>query len=122
MDFFSLIAVGLGGSAGAMARNFISSAIAKRTSSWFSYGTLIVNLLACFASGCLVPVALGQTTHLMIVVGFLGGFSTLGTLNFNLAALWDAKHYRRFAVAFLVNYGATFAAALAGYALVRALM
>lgn len=122
MNLLGLLIVGLGGSAGAMARNAISSVIADRTNGWFSYGTLVVNLLACFASGCLVPVALGNATHLMIVVGFLGGFSTLGTLNFNLAALWDAKQYRRFAISFLVNYSATFGVAVLGYALVAAFM
>lgn len=122
MFFLDLALVGLGGSAGAMARNFLSSAIANRTSSWFSFGTLIVNLIACFISGALVPLALGNAAHLMIVVGFLGGFSTLGTLNFNLAALWEAGQYKRCFLSFFVNYAATLGAALTGFLLVSTLV
>ena len=73
--------VGLGGFAGACARWGLGSAIlrgAERVG--FPYPTFVVNMLGCLAIG--IAFELFDTNapmRLLVVVGFLGGFTTFST-------------------------------------------
>lgn len=78
------IAVGLGGFAGALARFYISGAVARASGDDFSFlGTLSVNLIGCFLIGVLsVLASRSQLSPLMqkcLVTGFLGALTTFST-------------------------------------------
>ena len=57
----------------------------------FPYGTLIVNLTGCFLIAFVMEAAAArswtETTRLAITVGFLGGFTTYSSFNFETTRL-----------------------------------
>jgi CrcB protein len=81
--------VGIGGALGSMARYGVGLAL---PSIGFPYATLAVNVIGCFAIGLALPtmeraVALPQDLRLLIVVGFLGGFTTFSAFGNETLAL-----------------------------------
>src|SRR5262245_26556006 len=77
--------VGLGGSLGAMARYWLSGLVQDgMRGPAFPYGTLVVNVLGCFAIGVLAYLGearglLTPEARLLLLTGFLGGFTTFST-------------------------------------------
>ncbi len=74
----AFLLVGLGGAIGSMARYGMGLAL---PSAGFPYATLAVNVIGCFCIGLAMPsVARVETLppelRLLVVVGFLGGFTT----------------------------------------------
>lgn len=72
------ILVGIGGALGSMARYGVGLAVHSTT---FPYATLIVNVVGCLCIGLALPsvekaAALSHEMRLLLVVGFLGGFTT----------------------------------------------
>jgi CrcB protein len=79
-----LLFVGLGGFAGAVARYLLISLVRLRFPGAFPLGTLAVNVLGCLAAGALLGVleargGLSDTARLLLLVGFLGSFTTFST-------------------------------------------
>jgi fluoride exporter len=85
----SFVLVGLGGAAGSILRYVVGLACAGST---FPYATLIVNSVGCFGLGLALP-ALDRTPllspemRLLVVVGFLGGFTTFSAFGYESAVL-----------------------------------
>jgi len=74
----AFLLVGLGGAVGSMARYGMGMAL---PSAGFPYATLVVNVIGCFCIGLAMPTvdrveALPPEFRLLVVVGFLGGFTT----------------------------------------------
>ena len=98
------IAIGCGGFVGALARFYVSGAVAKASGDEFSFvGTLVVNLIGCFAIGVVWTVALkstwlSPTMQKCVVTGLLGSLTTFST--FALESL-DLLENGRFGAAFL---------------------
>jgi CrcB protein len=96
----------------------------ERFGTTFPYGTLIVNVIGCFAIAFVLHVALNvasfsPTLRLAITVGFLGGLTTYSSFNYETTKLAQDG---ALGLA-LLNVAATalggFAAGLAGLALAR---
>jgi CrcB protein len=74
--------VGLGGFIGSIARYALSGLVLRGTAaSRFPAGTLVVNVLGCFAMGVLAALAerwhlFGNSARLFLLTGLLGGFTT----------------------------------------------
>jgi CrcB protein len=72
--------VGLGGSLGSIARYLVGSALVVALGPAFPYGTLAVNVTGAFAAGVLVGIgdvrAVSDATRLLLLTGFLGGYTT----------------------------------------------
>ena len=89
-----LLWISLAGAAGTAARYLITIAFAQRFGSTLPYGTLVVNLTGCFAIAALVPTgaALGwsPTVRTALTVGFLGGFTTYSSFNYETMRLWES--------------------------------
>ena len=81
--------VGAGGFAGAVARWALGASVqAKSLHPHFPVHTFVVNLLGCLAIG----VAYGlwekhETFRLLVIVGFLGGFTTFSTFGWETLSL-----------------------------------
>jgi CrcB protein len=80
-----LLFVGAGGFAGALLRYLISGYVQQALqSAAFPWGTLVVNVVGCFAIGLLSQLVethglLAADTRAMLLPGFLGGFTTFST-------------------------------------------
>lgn len=108
-----LILVGAG--AGAVSRYVIGGWIGHRLGPGFPWGTLIVNLLGCFALGLVMGgTPDSRTLFFVLSSGIIGGFTTFSTLMFETANLSLSKEHRRASLNVLGNLLLGFAALLAG--------
>ena len=79
-----LFLIGLAGFIGTLSRYWMSGVIAKRYGETFPMGTLVVNLLGCFLVGLFFYLLeerflVNQTLRTIILMGFLGGFTTFSS-------------------------------------------
>ena len=105
----------LGGAAGTAARYLLGGWLLGLLGTSFPYGTLAVNLIGSFLVGAVVHVSLatdliGPTLRLALTTGFLGGFTTYSTFNY------ETVHYLREGAFYLgfLNFGVMSLACLAG--------
>ncbi len=79
-----LLLLALAGGLGAMARYGLSGLVQRYSGTTFPWGTLAVNLLGCFVFGVIWAVAtermaMSPEVRTIILVGFLGSFTTFAT-------------------------------------------
>jgi fluoride exporter len=83
----------LAGAAGTGARYLVALWAAQRLGSAFPYGTLIVNLVGCFAIGAVMHAALAlswsPTVRSAITIGFIGGLTTYSSFNYETTRLLE---------------------------------
>jgi CrcB protein len=89
-----LLWISLAGAAGTAVRYLIAIGMAQRFGSALPYGTLFVNITGCFAIAAIIPAgaALGwsPTVRTALAVGFLGGFTTYSSFNYETMRLWES--------------------------------
>lgn len=121
-----LLAIMLGGGIGSVCRYLVSTGLNKRFGGSFAWGTMTVNLIGCLLIGFLVGLVdrsiLPKEYRLILVTGFLGGFTT-----FSSFALESIGMFREKAIgAGILNVGVNvilgFALTLAGLALAGAIL
>jgi len=117
-----LFLIGLAGFLGTLTRYWMSGVVARRYGETFPAGTLVVNLLGCFLVGLLFYLLqerflVNQTVRTVILIGFLGGFTTFSSFGLQTFTLLQE---REVGLAFL-NLGVANAGGLllvwAGYTL-----
>lgn len=91
------IAVAVGGALGAVARYAISTWIFDSTSHKFPYATLSVNVLGSFVMGILFVLILEKGLlppewRGVLMIGFLGAFTTFSTFSLDALGLWQNGH------------------------------
>ena len=91
------LAVALGGALGSMARDALSTWIFQVSSHKFPYATLTVNVLGSFVMGILFVViveraALPQEMRSLLMIGFIGAFTTFSTFSLDTLGLWQNGH------------------------------
>jgi len=110
--------VGLGGFVGSAARYWLSGVIQARFGSGFPSGTLAVNVLGCFAIGALSAlaeerIALPAELRALLIVGFLGGFTTFSAFGNDTVDLFRAREsllaWSNIAAHLLLTLGAVWA-------------
>jgi CrcB protein len=79
------IGLAAGGVLGTFARYFLSGTVHRIFGVTFPFGTLVVNLVGCFAIGFLAVLAeekflLGPTARVFLMIGFCGAFTTFSSL------------------------------------------
>lgn len=83
----------LAGAAGTGARYLIALWAAQRFGSAFPYGTLIVNLVGCFAIAAVMHAALtlswSPSVRSAITIGFIGGLTTYSSFNYETTRLLE---------------------------------
>jgi CrcB protein len=92
-----LLFIALGGASGAVSRFLLANWIHSLWEGKFPVGTLVVNVLGSFVIGILyVLIVERQLVHAdwrgVMMVGFLGAFTTFSTFSLETIALFEAGH------------------------------
>jgi len=90
-SFVLAVSIGLAGAIGAVARYLVMRFITKRSHSQIPLGTLFINVLGAFLIGLLFSLTTQKVTtplqQSILATGFLGGFTTFSTMNWEGAQL-----------------------------------
>ena len=89
------LAVALGGAAGCLLRYATTLGAARFLGTGFPFGTLIVNLVGCLLAGLVFGLAeqragISPVIRLLVLTGFLGGFTTFSTFMAETVTLMQA--------------------------------
>ena len=92
----------------------------------FPWGTLIVNILGSFAIGLLIEMVarrfnVSGEMRVLLVTGFLGGFTTFSTFSLDVVALFEKGATMTAAGYLLASVVLSLAAVFAGLALGRSM-
>lgn len=87
-----LLLLAAAGSAGTLARYGLSLWVQRQAGTVFPWGTLVVNLVGCFAFGLAWAIAEGRLNissdaRAMILIGFMGAFTTFSSFAYETSAL-----------------------------------
>jgi CrcB protein len=120
-----LIVFGAGG-LGCVTRYLVGLWTGERFGTAFPYGTLIVNIIGSFLTALIIEISLRVASfpdelRLALVTGFLGGFTTYSSFNFESTALVQNDDVGRAAINVGVTLVGSVAAGLVGLLLARAL-
>ncbi len=116
--------IGLGAVLGANARYFVSLWLAGKMGMAFPYGTLTVNAAGSLLAGFLVAAgshyfALSPQLRLLLIVGFLGSFTTFSTFAVESVTFWQNGRVWGALVNILANNGISLLCAALGILLAR---
>ena len=111
----ALLAVGIGGGLGAILRTSLSDFVTKQSTCVYIKGAFLVNIIACFIAGILLPIALSGPYYYAIIVGFLGGFSTLSRVNLDAIAILNSKDRRKALCYLAFSYGTAMVFCVMGF-------
>ena len=118
LTFLEVILVACGGALGATSR-FVIGRLSDThlTSLKFPLATLVINVLGCFAIGCIAEISargsISPHIRLMIVTGILGGFTTFSAFGLETITLLRSGHH---GVAFTYASTSVIGGCLATYA------
>ena len=111
-----------GGGFGAMARYYVTTALAWKLGT-FPLGTLTANVLGSFLMGLVVGIVAGRSSmesfRLLAAVGLLGGFTTFSTFSAETLTLVQSGQIISAAANVLLSVAAGLAACAAGLTLAR---
>src|SRR5262249_43832908 len=84
-----------GGAAGSLARYLVANAIHARITGKFPYGTFFINVTGSFLVGIIMTILserldINPNWRLLLVVGFLGGYTTFSAYE------WETYYLARF--------------------------
>ena len=83
----TVLLIGLAGMCGTLFRYWLTGIAHKLLGASFPWGTLAANILGCFLFGVIFALAeekfvLGEQTRIVLLVGFMGSFTTFSSLIF----------------------------------------
>ena len=110
----NIAAVAIGGAAGSVARYGLQQ--------WwnisFPFGTLAVNIIGCFAVGCLWAMSIkgfGENARLLLMVGFCGGFTTFSAFSLEGVQLLMSDRWAAFSFYIVASITVGLLATFLGY-------
>ena len=91
-----LVAVAVGGALGALLRYGTALLVLRVWTEPLPLATWAANLLGCFLMGLLVPLigrpGADPAWRLLLLVGFLGSYTTFSTFSLETLVLWEQGH------------------------------
>lgn len=117
-----ILAVGIGGFAGACARFGMTKFLARYPD--FPLGTLFSNIAAGMLIGLIIgaerqTAALPSNLKLFLTTGFLGGLSTFSTFSLETVLLIESGQHLKAGINVLLNVGSCLAAVFVGLLITR---
>jgi fluoride exporter len=123
--WYRVAVLSVGGVLGVNARFWLGVAINRWTSSQFPWATFMINITGSFAIGLCTAVLARWLPHpharLLVIVGFLGGYTTFSSYSIESLTLWE-RGERGLCLTYLIgSVVAGFAAVVLGTMLGRGL-
>ena len=87
--------VALGSGLGGAVRVWSGALAARQFGDAFPWGTLLVNVVGCFAIGFFAALAANPSLRLLLMPGFCGGFTTFSTFGLETLALAQDGRWAR---------------------------
>lgn len=110
-----IILLGIGAAIGASLRSYVSTR-QKLQSLRFPIGTLIINSIGSFLMGAVITfLNTGGILYLIIITGFLGGFTTYSSFTLDQLKLYEQRRYKAFIAYSLLMFTVPFLAFLLGF-------
>ncbi|QOR01870.1 fluoride efflux transporter CrcB [Campylobacter sp. 2014D-0216] len=115
----TILAVGLGGFLGAIARMLTSNFFNKIIPHNFPYGTLMVNIIGSFLIGLFFSYAnskgINIHTKSFLSTGFMGAFTTFSTFSYENLLFLQSGDYLHFVLNVVLNIGLCLLAVWLGF-------
>ncbi len=113
------LVIGIGGFIGAITRYVLAAWIGQRWGRSFPLGTFIINVSGSFLIGLLMTLMVERFTEnpqwrLFLVVGFLGGYTTFSTFEYETGKLMNDGEFLYAALNVVLSVGAGFVALKTG--------
>jgi CrcB protein len=118
--------VALGGALGAMTRYGLGLWMVERVGTGFPFHTLVINITGSLAIGILLTLLterllLDPAWRLLLVVGFLGGYTTFSSFTFETLALVESGEVLGAVLYVVASNGLGLAAGILGIVVARAI-
>ena len=127
----TILSIAFAGVIGVLLRYFLSAWIDERVSGYIPWGTLLVNLIGCFAAGFLFHFLAGRSDapqsqadtvlRIALMTGFLGGFTTFSAYSVQTLTMFRDGQWVWAALNIGISNIGGIALAWAGYTLSRSL-
>ncbi len=125
--FLKYLAVACGGAAGAMLRFFLGGVLISRSIAPFPLATFVINITGSFVIGFFLTLAteklkIDPYIRLMVVVGFVGAYTTFSTFEYETARLVEDKEWLYAFLNIVLSFVVGFAAVWGGIVAARELV
>ncbi|MBB3351886.1 MULTISPECIES: fluoride efflux transporter CrcB [Rhizobium] len=119
--------VALGGAIGSVLRYYVGQWALKLMGPAFPWGTLAVNVVGCFVIGVFAELVArkfnaSMELRLLLITGFLGGFTTFSAFSLDAISLFERGEAVAGGLYIAASVGLSMAAVFAGLAIMRALV
>ena len=118
--------VAVGGATGSLLRYYVGQWALRLMGPAFPWGTLTVNVVGCFVIGLFTELIARKFNasvelRLLLVTGFLGGFTTFSAFSLDAISLFERGEAVAGGVYIAASVGLSMAAVISGLAVMRAL-
>ncbi|ABC91017.1 probable integral membrane protein (possibly involved in chromosome condensation), CrcB family [Rhizobium etli CFN 42] len=119
--------VAVGGAIGSVLRYFVGQWALRLMGPAFPWGTLAVNVVGCFVIGVFAELVTRKFNasvelRLLLITGFLGGFTTFSAFSLDAISLFERGEAVAGGIYIAASVGLSMAAVFAGLAIMRALV
>ncbi|ACE91300.1 camphor resistance protein CrcB [Rhizobium phaseoli] len=118
--------VALGGAIGSVLRYYVGQWALRLMGPAFPWGTLAVNVVGCFVIGVFAELIArrfnaSMELRLLLITGFLGGFTTFSAFSLDAISLFERGEAVAGGIYIAASVGLSMAAVISGLAVMRAL-
>jgi len=124
---FQALLVAVGGAIGSLLRYYVGLGSLRLMGPSFPWGTLIVNVVGCFIIGVFAEMIMRRFNasvelRLLLITGFLGGFTTFSAFSLDAITLFERGDVFSGGIYIVASVGLSMAAVMAGLGLMRVLL
>ncbi|EJJ25053.1 fluoride efflux transporter CrcB [Rhizobium sp. CF142] len=124
---FQAFLVAIGGAIGSLLRYYVGLGSLRLMGPGFPWGTLIVNVVGCFIIGIFAEMIMRRFNasvelRLLLITGFLGGFTTFSAFSLDAISLFERGEVFAGGIYIAASVGLSMVAVMAGLGLMRVLL